>query len=108
MRHMSQLRRLSHVCLPAGRRRGLTFAFALAALSGCASLRPKLEVARDDFATACRNLTATLAGDAHPDQVEVIVQKVCLAEQMVDRISRELATDEGELLAPFPDAGAQK
>lgn len=99
MRQMSRLRQLSHVCLP--------LAFA-GALTGCASIRPKLEVARDDFANACRNLTAAIAGDAHPDQVEVVVQRVCLAEQMVDKITREIVAGEGDILAPFPDAGAQQ
>lgn len=96
MRQMSRLRQLSHVCLP--------LALTAGALLGCASIRPKLEVARDDFANACRNLTAAIVGDAHPDQVETVVQRVCLAEQMVDKITREIVGDGGQVLAPFPDA----
>lgn len=101
MRQMSQLRQMSHVCLPLA-------ALGLGALVSCASLRPQLEVARDDFASACRNLTAAIAGDAHPDQVETVVQRVCVAEQMVDKITREIVAGEGQVLAPFPDAGSPK
>lgn len=98
MRQTSRLRQLSHVCLLSG---------SVLTLVGCASLRPKLEIAREDFVQACRDYTSALVADAHPSQVELIVQKVCLAEQMAERITSAVKQDESDLLAPFPDAGTK-
>lgn len=81
--------------------------FGLGAAIACASLRPKLEVAREDFVQACRDYTSALVGDQHPSQVELVVQKVCLAEQMAEQITSAVKQDESDLLAPFPDAGAK-
>lgn len=81
--------------------------FGLGSVIACATLRPKLEVAKDDFVQACRDFTSALVGDAHPSQVELIVQKVCIAEGMADRIEHEVVQDAKDVLAPFPDAGAK-
>lgn len=99
MRQMSRVRVPCQVCLLAG---------SLLTLSGCASLRPKLEVAREDFVQACRDYTSALVGDTHPSQVELIVQKVCLAEAMAEKITSEVKQDAADVLAPFPDAGSQQ
>lgn len=81
--------------------------FGLGAVIACATLRPKLEVAREDFVQACRDFTSALLADAHPSQAELIAARVCAAEQMADRIEHEVVQDGKDLLAPFPDAGAQ-
>ncbi len=99
MRQMSRVRVPCQVCLLAG---------SLLTLSGCASLRPKLEVAREDFVQACRDFVSASIGDQHPSQVELIVQKVCLAEAMAEKITSEVKRDAADVLAPFPDAGSQR
>jgi hypothetical protein len=87
----------------------LAQALMLAILSvqiiACASVRPQIQAARDDFVLACRELTAALVGDATPSKAERIAQKVCLVEQMGETIEHAIAADGAELFTTDPPPG---
>lgn len=67
----------------------------------CASLRPQIQAARDDFVLACRELTQAMVGDGTPSKAERIAQKVCLVEQMGETIEHAIVADGS---APAPTA----
>lgn len=75
---------------------GLGFAF------GCATLKPEIEVARSDFEQACRALAQATIGDAHPDQAEVIAQKLCFTEQLAARVTNEILAARQQLFQQQP------
>lgn len=91
-----QPRRVTSIFLVLNTVWGIAFAF------GCASLKPQLEVARSDFENACHALTQAMVGDAHPDQAEVIAQKVCYAEQVTVRVEQEIVAAQKQLFQSSP------
>jgi hypothetical protein len=73
----------------------LMLALTSAQVIACASLRPQIQEARDDFVLACRKLTAAMVGDAAPSKAERIASDVCLVEQMGEKIEHAIAKDTG-------------
>ena len=82
-----------------------TMAVCALALS-CASIRPPIQAARDDFVLACRELTAAMVGDGSPSKAERIASKVCLVEQMGEQIEHAIVKDTGEPDLFTPDVPA--
>lgn len=87
---------------PTRDRLALTACIAALLINACASVRPQIQAARDDFVLACRELTAAMVGDGTPSKAERIAQKVCLVERMGETIEHEIVADGTELFAPDP------
>lgn len=103
--------------MPAPRIRHITGCFlgfalfcgAWVAFVACASARPYIQDARDEFVKACNALTAAELGDAPTTKVERVARKVCLVEKMGEAIEKEVVNDAAELdlFQPSFDAGAR-
>jgi hypothetical protein len=85
----------------------MMLAIVSAQIIACASVRPQIQAARDDFVLACRELTAAMVGDTSPSKAERIAAKVCLAEEMGEKIEHAIAKDTGAPDLFSPDVPAE-